>query len=333
MQSIFFHESFADCGCCECSIGVLDVAGKGGLYSRAGYAALDGSAARYRGVVSRGWGALDTPDDGPIYNDVACFLARAFNTDDPMDFYGLLLSQLWGGPLHPIPWGTNDRETQFGPTPFSESTDCADGHIEFYPDDVDPDLLRAIAGDGENNPLGPRGVTHLINLITDEKTFAELREYVESLAFPGSYVCGWLGDGVTAGCNDVRVRHLESLSLTPTFLCYELAQYRRRFPVPAAGSVRFEWDIYFYPHLGETSEDYDTPVLYDTISWQWDGVVPPGYDAADAATWPVTPWFDMPDFDSPLGHGAFRITPSDWRVYCITDSSPTAPGAVTARNV
>jgi hypothetical protein len=334
MQSIFFHESFAECSCCECSIGVLDVAAKGGVFTRTGYAALDGSSARYRTVASRGWGPLDTPDDGPIYNDLQCSLARAFyHASHPIAYYGFLLSQLWGGPGSPIPWGTQELVDVYGATPYSETTDCEDGHLEFYPDDLDPDRILSIAGDGENNPLGPRGVTHLVNLLTDAVAFAELMEYVASLTFPGSYECGFVGEGLTVTCNDLRVRHLESIPLTPSFLVYEAAQYRRRFPIPPSSSVRFEWDIYFYPYLGPDPEDYDTPVLYDTISWQWDGTTPGGYDAADPDTWPSTPWFEMPEYDATLGHGAFRIAPADWRVICDTDISPTAGGAITASNV
>jgi hypothetical protein len=317
MDSIFTHESFAECGCCACSLGYLDAEGKGGLYARTGYEAFDSSGALYRTVASRGWGGLNAALEGPIYNDAVCGMDRVFTLPPaPMTYYGTMLSQLWN--LGAYPWG----DTVFPPnTPTTEVTDCADGLIDFastsYPE---PDYHLAEEMDGEHDPLGPQGVTYLANLITADIAFLELRDYVKSLAWPGTYTRCWDNAVTPMSCTAgaVVIRYHAEHPTNADYITYEAARYRRRFPIPAAGTVQYEWDIYWTPEGGAAE-------LYDTISWQWDEDTPVGYDQADPDTWPAMPWYEMPAYDSDLGYGTFSIAPADWRVTCKTADTATAP--------
>lgn len=317
MGSIFFHESFSECGCCACSLGYLEATGKGGLYGRTGYAAFDGSSALYRTVASRGWGGVNAALNGPVYNDAQCSLDRAYDTGDPMTYYGFMLSQLWSATLA-YPWGS----AVFPPnTPVTEVTDCADGLIDFastaYPE---PDVHDAEEMDGLNDPLGPRGVTHLANEISVDDAFLELRDYVDALSYTGTYDRCWDNrvTPMTCDAGAMFIRYHAEWPSDTDFMACERAQYRRRFPVPTGGTVQFEWDIYWTPEGGVAE-------LYDTISWQWDEDVPVGYDQADPDTWPAMPWFEMPAYDSDLGYGTFSIAASDWRVTCKTADTATAP--------
>jgi hypothetical protein len=304
-------------------LGYLEAEGKGGFYTRTGYEAFNGTGGLYRTIASRGWGGYTSATEGPLYNDLQCSLDYPFVTS-PLSYYGFMLSQLWGGASSPIPWGTDTLLVAYGATPFAEIDDCADdpGMMDFFPEVEEVDRVLSYEGDGLNNPLGPRGISHLLNAIDNDDAFLELRDYVNALAWPGgTYARCWTNE--TCAANEVRVRYHAVWPLASVFIVHEAARYRRRFPIPASGIVRFEWDIYWTPEGGVAE-------LYDTIVWEWDGTIPVGYDDADPDTWPDTGWFEMPPYDADLGYGAFSIAATDWRVECTTAAASTAPVSIEA---
>ncbi len=309
------------CNCCTCSIGLVDVALKGGGYVPNGYAQFTGADRLFRSLVSRGWGTESALGGYAMYNEILCSYSRTFEIPSVVTpRYGSMLSQWWAVPPPVDPVAT---------PPDVEETDCAEAFFDFNPQTQLFNYRQAYAISAAFIPQHlPRGETWIFNEITPEETFAEAREYVEGLSYPTA----------ATGLAVTSARHLKpTAGSTAGFVYYERVQYRRRFPIPINGSnVRLEWEIYFKPQAGGST------VLYDTVSFQWDKVVPPGYDRADEETWPVTPWYETPDFTGDYGTyyipatidaGFISATGVTTHTGCLAkcgrSASPGTPGAMS----
>lgn len=101
---------------------------------------------------------------------------------------------------------------------------------------------------------------------------------------------------------------------------YLQTRFRVRFMVPRSGTgISHEVSVMWHPAGG-------TPELYDTIKWQWDRAVPENYAENDEASWPASPWYELP---FPTEAGAYYV--QHGRTVCGRSTEPAKPGAVSGR--
>lgn len=168
----------------------------------------------------------------------------------------------------------------------------------------------AIAFYGEE--ILPRGDEHLLNEITEAAFLAEVDAALRAQSWVARV------SGVYAGAFAESWR-LRSGQTTTQYL--RGSRFRAKFPVPAGGGYRITWKLWFQPRTWDGAAWVEgAPVFVADQAYEWDGVTPGGYDAGDNATWPISPWLELPD---PTADGGFFLTNLAWE--CSAAPTPTAP--------
>ncbi|MBI5770850.1 MAG: hypothetical protein HZA93_23940 [Verrucomicrobia bacterium] len=292
------------CNCCACDVLRLERRGRGANYARAGYREFTGATKYFRCVVARGWGfATGYPLFQPSQNEVNCSIKFSFAHPD-QGFSGSLDSTVWDF-FHGDEDGDGDPFPENALYLIDHHTICADGFYDWGVLDTDSAAYHlATRFDLYNLPYGlPQGEASLINEITEAMFLQEVRDYVRSLAWASVVNGGYPSSeyAFTPG----------SASFT-----FTQQQYRWRFrPPPSGTGLRLTWDVFWNPTGG-------SPELHEAASYQWDRDRT-GFDPTDIDTWPVTPWFDLPE---PEANGTFDL--ADLNVICGRDKDPTEPAAV-----
>lgn len=76
---------------------------------------------------------------------------------------------------------------------------------------------------------------------------------------------------------------------------YQIGRFRFRFPVPVAG-YEVTWEVQWVPLTFDgLAWNAGEPEAVESGGFTWNGSIPEDYDDADQATWPVSPWFELPE--------------------------------------
>ncbi|WP_414664908.1 hypothetical protein [Horticoccus sp. 23ND18S-11] len=284
-----------------------------------GYPGFDTAATYFRTSISRGWSgqhgsAVITK------NRVHCsYLPLGLSQN------GLCFSRGYAGnPTFP----PGDAYVVAG------SDSCNDGFLSFYDfpwhTSISNILIQGISlYDSVTSELVVAGgFEHLLNPIVVADVLQEIKEAVRSAAWSG------VGGGSSPSNFGAHAQRREIVApggVAPDDLIGLLLRkmrYRWKFKVPDAGSYSISWTISWIPLVWDAGEnDFvdGTPEIFDDQNkWRWDEVVPGSYDPEDDTTWPLTPWFEMPE---PQANGKFRITAV--LRSCDSAAAPDAPAEIS----
>lgn len=273
----------------ECPEPTVEVQVRGASSYRYGFTGFSGTPKKYRTVVSRGWGTFI----GPLYvlNAAQCSY--------------LPLATGLTGAASSITYSSLDPDTE-----IDSADDCSDG-IASLADAVSASVASDNRVSVDTPPRAPAGTEALLDEITLSAFLAEVVAAARAADF---------ADGTSL--NRVSYYTQYDPPTNPTRLDVQTARIRFRFP--SVGRYRVSWSVIWTPRSwgGSTWSD-GTPEVYETASWVWDRVTPDDYDPDDQSTWPVSPWFELPEATMDG-----RYTVADIVADCTAPSSVSEPGAV-----
>lgn len=292
------------CSCCTCPAPTVEAQSRSLSQSVYGYLDFAGNDHFYRTVVARGWGrgAFGASPAQIIENQVQCRWRIGASTAVPE---GTCTSRVWspGWTFPPPPSGNLQ----------SSSLNCVAGHVSFF-EPLWPDFVLNSESDiAASDPgVAPRGREVLLGRILTAEFLAEIIAAVRNRA--------WANSGDLQAFHQHRTDGTESLG-------YRLGRFRFRFKIPAAGGYRVTWNVIWTPQTWSGSAWTDgTPETAEVGHFEWDRVIPGGYSPATQGTWPVSPWFELPE---PTENGRFTI--ASVVASCGPTPLPEAPAAVEGR--
>jgi hypothetical protein len=309
------------CGCCACS----------------GFSEYQARGARARSAFVSAFVAFGG-EDGPPWANLRYFKTQsarglALSADGVGGFYfkryavactfrgentraGASLVQSWA--QGDAAWDDASGAFVEYDTP-SEATTCSGNPTHFSELEAmgTAEFLAANRARAKYRPAGdqflPLGESYLAN----EYNAAAWLALGRALAADPTPEAAWgaVVDGESAG----RVAEsIHGAPLASYTWSHEIERQRWYFPIPAAGwGVRVRFSVYWEPEGGAAQ-------LFDQVVLEWDRATPAGYDPADDATWPRSPWYEMPE---PAAAGRYYL--AGVALECGPTPTPTAPGTVS----
>lgn len=303
------------CGCCgfDCLPATMEWEAREATAELYGYAGFISIPATYfRTAISRGWSGVQGSGN-IIKNRVHCSYL-------PL---GLSLA----GSCDSKAYAENPTFPPSAGYIVASSVNCNDGFITFH----DPPWTNTVSNTGmiglplydavTADLLVPGGQEFLLNQITLAIVNAEVKTAARAAAWG------------TSGLALSQYREVVAIvggDETPSTLglLVRLMRFRWKFQPPDTGGYRVKWKVQWTPFVWDEVENElvdGTPEEPEEWEWEWDRDTPVDYDAGDDATWPRSPWFEIPE---PTENGKYTVI--DVVHECGPTAVPTAPEAVFA---
>jgi hypothetical protein len=297
------------CSCCACPTPTLlhEYAHTGALiYGYTAFGESGPTAGRYRTAIAYGWGngTFGASPAQIVENYMRC-------TYRPLgaDWSGNALSRVWGP-------GWEDPPPPSGAL-IGSSAACDDGYFSFFDplwSDISYTSTSVTASDAGPRP---RGAERLLGAVTLTTVQNEVIAAARAKLAAGPWTTG----GDAESYYEDQYDGADQVGLAIRNL-----RYRFRFSVPTSGQgIRFTWSLRWTPRTRVAGAWVDGTPTDQAQHWRWDKTVPPGYDADDIFTWPLSPWFYVPQ---PTSNGIFSIESIE--SICGRTFAPAAPGAGSA---
>lgn len=293
----YYRRLLDELTCGDCAAPIFEVQQRTASCSRYGFPGFTDAAKFFRTCVTRGWGWITGTQflaqavaNYPVLLCATPPTAAALTGAGSVSRYnGACLTP---DTLHP-PDAACLIDTETDPAAFGLPLWLDDGD---FPDNVTARAAETAFYGPDAGPF-PRGVNKLLNEITDAIFTAEVAATARAASWGSA-----TGDSNYGG-NYAAYRRASGhiVSLAERHL-----RLRGKFKVPASGSYRLKWQLWWQPRTWDGAAWVEgAPVFVSDHGWEWDGVTPGGYSAGDSATWPVSPWFELPQ---PEADGGWFIT-------------------------